>query len=100
MRSPAVAGGVVLACWTLSTCIVTRLGLHRPLDTLRVAVRLMEVDQAGRPLAEALALIPTEEIQDTKTVAALQATALLLGAGLPAEWAGGGASASIPGEPT
>ena len=40
------------------------------------------------PLADALARIPTEEIRDTKTVGALQATALLLGGGLPPGWAG------------
>lgn len=37
-------------------------------------------------LEHALALIPREEIRDTKTVAALQATALLLGAGSGAGW--------------
>jgi ADP-ribose pyrophosphatase len=37
-------------------------------------------------LEEALAGIPAEEIRDTKTVAALQATALLLGRGLEAGW--------------
>ena len=37
-------------------------------------------------LEDAIARIPTEEIRDTKTIAALQATALLLGEGLGADW--------------
>jgi ADP-ribose pyrophosphatase len=37
-------------------------------------------------LTDALARIPIEEIRDTKTVAALQATALHLGTGLPDRW--------------
>jgi ADP-ribose pyrophosphatase len=41
------------------------------------------------PLREALAMIPDERLQDTKSMAALQATALLLGAGLPSTFPDG-----------
>jgi ADP-ribose pyrophosphatase len=40
-------------------------------------------------LEDALARIPTEEVRDTKTIAALQATALLLGFGPPPGWTDG-----------
>jgi ADP-ribose pyrophosphatase len=38
------------------------------------------------PLVDALAMIPREELQDTKSIAALQATALRFGAGPEAGW--------------
>jgi ADP-ribose pyrophosphatase len=47
---------------------------------------VIEIHRMG--LNDALARVPTEEIRDTKTVAALQATALYLGAGLPEGWTG------------
>lgn len=63
---------------------VIHLYLARGLSDVPVAHERDEVIEVHRmALAEAVALIPTEEIRDTKTVAALQATVLLLAKGSP-----------------
>jgi ADP-ribose pyrophosphatase len=68
---------------------IIHLYLARQLTDARRAHEADEVIEVHRlALADALARIPTEEIRDTKTISALQATALLLGAGLPEGWAG------------
>jgi ADP-ribose pyrophosphatase len=70
---------------------IIHLYLARVLSEVERAHEANEVIEVHRlPLTQALAMIPTEEIRDTKTVAALQATALLLGAGLPSGWHGRG----------
>ncbi len=59
---------------------IIHLYLARDLSNAPMEHERDEVIEVHRlPLAEALARIPTEEIRDTKTIAALQATALLLG---------------------
>jgi len=60
----------------------------REVSTRHEADEVIEVHRMK--LTEALAKIPAEEIQDTKTVGALQATALLLGVRLPERRAGDG----------
>ena len=69
---------------------IIHLFLARDLSEVPRELEVDEVIEVHRmTLPEALAMIPTEEIRDTKTIGALQATALLLGAGLPDGWAGG-----------
>jgi ADP-ribose pyrophosphatase len=68
---------------------IIHLFLARDLSDVQREPEVDEVIEVHRmSLPEALAKIPTEEIRDTKTLGALQATALLLGAGLPDGWAG------------
>ncbi len=53
--------------------------LARGLDDVPTNHEADEVIEIHRmPLADAIAMIPTEKLQDTKSVAALQATVLLL----------------------
>jgi ADP-ribose pyrophosphatase len=66
---------------------IIHLFLARELDETPLHHERDEVIEVHRmSLEDALARIPTEEIRDAKTVAALQATALLLGGGLRAGW--------------
>ncbi len=59
---------------------IIHLYLARDLETVDAHHEADEVIEIHRmPLTKALAMIPNEEIQDTKTLGALQATALLLG---------------------
>ena len=60
---------------------IIHLYLARDLDRVPMQHEADEVIEVHRmPLDHALAMIPREELRDTKSVSALQATALLLGA--------------------
>jgi ADP-ribose pyrophosphatase len=101
--------GLAAARWHKLGSIYTTPGFCNEIIHLYLARVLSEVESAHEanevievhrmPLTRALAMIPTEEIRDTKTVAALQATALLLGAGLPSDWRGRGGADHGAGEP-
>jgi ADP-ribose pyrophosphatase len=81
--------GLAAASWVKLGSIYTTPGfcdeiihlyLARDLEPVGAHHEVDEVIEIHRmPLAKALAMIPAEEIQDTKTLGALQATALLLG---------------------
>lgn len=67
---------------------IIHLYLARDLTDAPMAHEADEVIEVHRmPLLDALAMIPAEELQDTKSVAALQATALLLAGGARADGA-------------
>jgi ADP-ribose pyrophosphatase len=97
-RELAEEAGLAAVRWDKLGSIYTTPGFCDEIIHLYLARELSEVLRAHEPdevievhriaLTDALARIPTEEIRDTKTLAALQATALLLGAGLPRGWAG------------
>jgi ADP-ribose pyrophosphatase len=92
-RELAEEAGLAAARWDKLGSIFTTPGfcdeiihlyLARDLSETSMRHERDEVIEIHRmKLTDALARIPTEEIRDTKTVAALQATALALGAGLP-----------------
>jgi ADP-ribose pyrophosphatase len=89
-RELAEEAGLAAARWDKLGSILTTPGfcdevihlyLARDLTPARQDLERDEVIEVHRiPLAEALARIPTEEIRDAKSIAALQATALRLGA--------------------
>ncbi len=59
---------------------IIHLYLARDLESVPIEHEADEVIEIHRmPLVDALAMIPTEELRDTKTMGALQATALYLG---------------------
>jgi len=88
-RELAEEAGLAAARWDKLGSILTTPGfcdevihlyLARDLSAARQDLEQDEVIEVHRiPLAEALARIPREEIRDAKSIAALQATALLLG---------------------
>ena len=88
--------GLAAARWDKLGSIFTTPGFCDEIIHLYLARDLSEVPRAHEadevievhrmPLVDALGMIPREEIQDTKTIAALQATALRLGAGLEDGW--------------
>ena len=95
-RELAEEAGLAAARWDKLGSIYTTPGFCDEIIHLYLARDLEEVPQAHEadevievhrmPLVEALAMIPREEIQDTKTIGALQATALRFGAGLEDGW--------------
>ena len=97
-RELAEEAGLAAARWHKLGSIYTTPGFCDEIIHLYLARDLSEVPSGHEadevievhrmPLADALARIPTEELRDTKSIAALQATALFLGAGLPAGWTG------------
>jgi ADP-ribose pyrophosphatase len=88
-RELAEEAGLAAASWTKLGSIYTTPGfcdeiihlyLARELSPVPMEHERDEVIEVHRvPFADALARIPTEDIRDTKTVAALQAAALALG---------------------
>lgn len=90
-RELAEEAGLAAARWDKLGSIFTTPGFCDEIIHLYLARDLSEVPRQHEPdevieihrmsLTDALARIPTEEIRDTKTVGALQATALLLGVG-------------------
>ena len=88
--------GLAAARWDKLGSILTTPGFCDEIIHLYLARDLSEVPREHEadevievnrmPLVEALGMIPREEIQDTKTIAALQATALRFGAGLEDGW--------------
>jgi ADP-ribose pyrophosphatase len=90
-RELAEEAGLAAARWDKLGSIFTTPGFCDEVIHLYLARELSEVPTEHEadevieihrmPLTDALARIPTEEIRDTKTVGALQATALLLGTG-------------------
>ncbi|MBZ0267444.1 NUDIX hydrolase [bacterium] len=89
-RELAEEAGLAAASWHKLGSIYTTPGFCDEIIHLYLARDLAEVPMAHEAdevieihrmtLADALAMIPTEELRDTKSVAALQATALLLSA--------------------
>jgi ADP-ribose pyrophosphatase len=92
-RELAEEAGLAAADWVKLGAIYTTPGfcdeiihlyLARDLREVPVAHEADEVIEIHRlDLANVLAMIPTEEIRDAKSIAALQATALLLGGRAP-----------------
>jgi ADP-ribose pyrophosphatase len=88
--------GLAAARWHKLASIFTTPGFCNEIIHLYLARDLSEVPRRHErdevievhrmPLVDALARIPTEEIRDTKTACALQATALFLGGGPKAGW--------------
>jgi len=95
-RELAEEAGLTARRWDKLGSIYTTPGFCDEIIHLYLARDLAEVERRHErdevievhrlSLADALARIPSEEIRDTKTVAALQATALLLGGGPGDGW--------------
>lgn len=95
-RELAEEAGLAAGRWDKLGSIYTTPGFCDEIIHLYLARELREVEMEHeadevievhrRPLPEVLEMIPREELQDTKTMNALQATALALGLAFPAGW--------------
>ena len=95
-RELAEEAGLTARAWHKLGSIYTTPGFCDEIIHLYLARDLSEVQRHHErdevievhrmSLEDAIARIPTEEIRDTKTIAALQATALLFGGGLGTGW--------------